>query len=74
MRQEQEKALENGIQSGSLDKDNLPELEMPIIPYVRVHSFLILMLHAQRSPQFKCRQIMTRADFLEGWTLASTVR
>jgi hypothetical protein len=40
------------------------ELPLPVIPYVRFISLFLRLIH--RSFQWRCRQIMTRADFIEG--------
>jgi hypothetical protein len=40
------------------------ELPLPVIPYVRVISLFLRLTH--NLFQWKCRQIMTRADFMEG--------
>ncbi|KAJ7072653.1 hypothetical protein C8F01DRAFT_1206138 [Mycena amicta] len=63
IRKEQETVRDEAIAAGTLNKDET-ELPLPKIPYVRLFSssqYLPLIL----LNQWRCREIMTRADFLE---------
>jgi len=69
MRQEQEHVRDEAIRSGQLDKSAV-DLPLPVIPYVRT-GLTVYVTVLTSSPflfcqQWRCRQIMTRADFLEG--------
>jgi hypothetical protein len=69
IRQEQEREFQDGVLSGSVDKDALEDLPLPVIPYVCRGPKAFF---APTNPcQWRCRQIMTRPDFLEGRQLAT---
>lgn len=64
LRQEQEKERQIRIAAGEVDSEET--LPLPSLPYVCwVGTSLNFLLLKTRS-QWKCREIMTRADFIEG--------
>ena len=68
MRQDQERELREQIAAGEKREDDIEKLPLPRIPYVSTCVSLeeIRVLIVRPSLQYRCRQIMTRTDFLEG--------
>lgn len=67
MRREQEKEREEAIAKGEVNPQDLEDLPLPAISWVRLRLLLIVFpVIDYPILQYKCRQIMTRADFMEG--------
>jgi hypothetical protein len=62
LRKEQERVRDEAIATGQLDNKDV-ELPLPTIPYVRISPEFAYLTDWI---QWRCRQIMTRPDFLEG--------
>lgn len=67
MRKEQEEAVRAQIEAGEASPTALAELPLPELPYVSAILNYRLLAHVEaKCLQYRCRQIMTRPDFLEG--------
>lgn len=68
--QKHEKEREEAIKAGILDPQNLPDLPLPKVSYVCPASPSSIVFNGDSRKQGKVRQIMTRADFIEGSLLS----
>ena len=64
-RLEDEEELQKEIEAGLKPPEAVHDLPLPAIPFVRIMGPSILQGFLT-STQYRCRQIMTRTDFLEG--------
>lgn len=63
---EDERTRQEAIASGNATQEQFEELPLPKIPYVSLLQLSCDWLSYLDHLQYKCRQIMTRTDFLEG--------